>query len=300
MTLEEFKSAIENNTMSLPLVIAVCEDETSNFVFHQYLDAYLSANGFDFEFTDSTVATAQLNLFSQASSIVKVCYTNKLEQVSVPALYSLWVRCKSVTKDVAKAFEQYIIRIPKLDNWHIKDYVYTLCEGVPHSELDKLLSAYGRNIYRIDNEISKIMIFNDKAKLYSQIKDQLYNEVSEYTIFDLVNSLVKYDIMSLRRILLNIDRIDIDAFGFIKLLMTQFKRIIDVQLSRSVSSSDLGISDKQLWFIKKHLTGIYTKSQLLKIYELLTNCDYYVKSGYINTEILPEYIISKIITIKES
>ena len=299
MTLEEFKTAIEKNTLALPLVIAVCEDESSNFIFHQYLNAYAKNNGLDIEITEDTYQSVQFNLFTEASSNLKVCYTTKLDRVSIPNSYTLWIRCKSITDELKKQFQPYIVNIGKLEPWHIKDYVYTICEDVPKSELDYFLKVYGSNIYRIDNEIQKLTSFVDTKKIYPEIKDQLYTDVSEFSIFDLVTSIVKCDIMTLKNILLRLDSIDVDVFGFLKLLMTNFKRVIDVQLTRNPVAKNLGLSDKQLWAIRKYSCGIYTRNQLLSIYEFLTACDYYIKSGYLSTDIALEYIITKMIMIKE-
>ena len=72
-----------------------------------------------------------------------------------------------------------------------------------------------------------------------------------FILFDLVNSLVKYDIKSLTKILQEINNIDVDVFGLLKLLITNFRRVIDIQLSRNPSAQALGMTDKQFWAIKK-------------------------------------------------
>ena len=299
MTIEEFKRAIEDNTLSMLLVIAECADETAEFVFHQYMHEYISRNDLSFEFVDSISNKAQINLFRTAETNLKVYFTKNLTEVSIPRSNQLWVRCKSVSKEISKEFAQYIVKIPKLEEWQIKDYVYTLCDGVKQSELDYLLQVYGKNIYRIDNEIAKLTSFQNIGQIYPKIKDQLFNEVSEYQIFDLVNTLVRYDIMALTNILKQIDGIDVDVFGLLTLLKTNFRRVIDIQLSRNPSAQSIGVSDKQFWAIKKYSCGIYTRTQLFEIYTFLTACDYYIKSGYISTDMMLNYIIVKIISVKE-
>ena len=300
MNLEELKQTIETNSKNIPLLIAVCKDETAEFIFHQYLHYYITQNNLSFEVIDDPNIVSRPSLFSTNTNLLYVCYTNKLIKLEMPKDCFVWIRCKSISDDVQLQFNDHIVVIDKLDPWQIKDYVYAICNKVPHSELDYLLKIYDKNIYRIENEIQKISIFDNQDKIYPIIQSQLYTDISEFNIFDLVNSLVKYDIKALTKILQEINNIDVDVFGLLKLLTTNFRRVIDIQLSRNPSAQALGMTDKQFWAIKKYSCGIYTREQLLDIYTFLTMCDYYVKSGYITTDVLLNYIIIKIMCVKEN
>lgn len=299
MTLEEFKLAIENNTLQQKYIVAVCEDESSNFIFHQYLRHYSECNSLSVEFIDDLYSVSRTNLFTTNTPIIKVYYTTKLDMKVIPTQEIVWVRCKSIDKNILSELSPYIIEIPKLEFWHIKDYVYSLCEGIPHNELDLLLNYHKNNIYGLSLEIEKLLLFPDIVKAYSTIKSQLFNDVSEYGIFDLVNCIIRCDTLSLTNILQQIDNIDVDVFGLIKLLMTNFKKIIDIQLSKHPTAENLHMSSKQFWAIKKYSCGIYTKHQLVEIYKLLTKCDFYIKSGYISSTNMIDYIIINIMSIKE-
>ena len=298
MTLEEFKQAIELNTLDVKYIIVVCEDESANFVFHQYLRAYTKQRNININFVDAINSKAHIDLFNQLQNTFDVYVCTKLDIDVIPR-NTTWVRCKSVSKQVEKSLSDYIVRIKKLEPWQIRDYVYTLCAGIDQRELDILLDTYKDNIYGLDNEISKLLIFNDMNKVYPKIKSQLFNDVSSFGIFDLVNALIKCDIILLKNILPNIDNIDVDIFGLLKLLQLNFKRVIDVQLSKNATAESLGMSGKQFYAIKKFSTNIYTRNQLLSIYEFITSCDYYIKSGYIDTENMLDYIITKIISVKK-
>lgn len=300
MNLEELKQTIETNSKNIPLLIAVCKDETAEFIFHQYLHHYIAQNNLSFKVIDDVSIVSRPSLFSTNTNLFYVCYTNKLTKLEMPKDCFVWIRCKSISDDVQLQFKDYIVVIDKLDPWQIKDYVYTVCNKVPHSELDYLLKIYDKNIYRIENEIQKISIFDNQDRIYPIIQSQLYTDISEFNIFDLVNSLVKYDIKALTKILQEISNIDIDVFGLLKLLITNFRRVIDIQLSKNPSAQTLGMTDKQFWAIKKYSCGIYTRKQLLEIYTFLTACDYDIKSGRITTDVLLSYIIIKIINIKEN
>ena len=299
MKIEELKKSIESNTFNLPLIVMVCKDETSEFIFHQYLHQYIINNDLSFNVVDSIDESEYLSLFNSIDKHLNIYYTEKLEKIVIPSSNQLWIRCKSINKDLQKDFDKYIIIVDKIEKWQIKDYVYSICNKVNHHELDYLLNVYGKNLYRIENEIQKISIFENQDNIYPIIKPQLYTDESEFTVFDLANSLLKHDIATISKILKDIDNIDIDVFGLLKILLTNFKRVIDIQLSKNPSAQSLGITDKQFWAIKKYSCGIYTRNQLLEIYLFLTECDFYIKSGYIDVSMLLNYIVLKILCIKE-
>ena len=300
MKLEELKQIVETNSRDIPLLIAICKDETAEFIFHQYLHHYLMQNNLSFEIIDDLNAIPQTGLFGSTAKSFYVHYTDKLTEMPNSNSCFVWVRCKSVSKEIQQQFDNEVVIINKLEPWQIKDYVYTVCSGISRTDLDHLLKVYDKNIYRIENEVQKISIFDNQRKAYPIIQSQLYTDISEFNIFDLVNSLVKYDIKALTKILQEINNIDVDVFGLLKLLTMNFRRVIDIQLSRNPSAQALGMTDKQFWAIRKYSCGIYTREQLLDIYTFLTMCDYYVKSGYITTDVLLNYIIIKIMCIKEN
>lgn len=299
MTLEQLKLSIEHNTSLPPVIICQCEDETAEFVFHQYLNAYITNNDLVVTYVPEVKNLFTPSLFSQATlNTLKVFNTKELDIPQLPS-QPVWIKCKKISAQTQSVCEDNIVIIPKLEPWHIKDYVYSVCEGLPESELQYLISIHGQNLFRLENELEKILIFNDVAKIYPQLKSQLFTDTSEYGIFDVINAIIKYDKLTLTKLLLNLESIDIDVFGCLKLLLNNFNKIINVQLSKAPNANDLGISDKQFWAIKKYSCGIYTRNQLYEIYKFLTNCDYLIKSGYVPITNMLDYIIVNIMSIKE-
>lgn len=298
MTLEEFKNCIEHQIVLPKVLVCKCEDETSDFVFHQYLRKYVSNNNLTVSYVDELIPVTQSTLFDIQTNSVFVYITNELKINQIPTQQT-WIKCKKISSSTQELLKENIVEIPKLEDWHIKDYVYSQCSELSENELQQILKIYGKNLFRLENELSKILIFEDKNKVYSQIKNQLFIENSEYGIFDFINAIVKYDKATLTTLLLNIDNIDVDVFGCLKLLLNNFYKVINVQLSKAPNAKDLGMTDKQLWAIKKYSCGIYTKNQLLEIYKFLTKCDFYIKSGYVPVPSMLDYIIVNIMSIKE-
>ncbi len=302
MTIEEIKQLIE---LKQPLPnkynIFICKDESAQFIFHQYLNAYLEYSNLSVEFIDDLTAVPNNNLFTIEPKNIKILYVDKLEINYIPS-ENVWVRCKSIKKDILSDISSYIIEIPKLEQWQLKDYAISKLSFISEKDVEQLVNTH-QNIYWLDNDIDKLLLFesvqSQHTNIFNQLYDQLFIDVSEYKIFDLINCFIKYDKNNLLKILQNIDNLEIDIFGLITLLLTNFKRIIDIQLSSSSTPETLGISSKQFWAIKKFSCGIYSKTQLLNIYALLTRCDLFIKTGYISTDMLLNYLIINIMTIKE-
>lgn len=298
MTLEQLKHILENNQpITQKYFIFECSTESSQFVFHQYLNLYCANNNLNINFIDELTANNTVNLFTTTNTSVDVLYTDKLTSSVIPNRIT-WVRCKSIDKNLLPDISEYVISIPALENWHLKDYAYSLLPKLSQKDIDQLVKTHD-NIYMLDADINKIKVFDNYDVVYKDIKDQIYIDLSEYKIFDLVNCFVRYDRTTLHNLLLQLDNIDIDIFGLLTLLIRSFKHVIDIQLSKVSSPESVGVSSKQYWAIKKYSCNVYTRNQLIQIYSVLTNCDFYIKSGYISASMLLNYLIITIMTIKE-
>lgn len=298
MTLEQLKYILENNQpITQKYFIFECSTESSQFVFHQYLNLYCVNNNLNINFIDELTANNNVNLFTTTNTSVDVLYTDKLTSSVIPNRIT-WVRCKSIDKNLLPDISEYVISIPALENWHLKDYAYSLLPKLSQKDIDQLVKTHD-NIYMLDADINKIKVFDNYDVVYKDIKDQIYIDLSEYKIFDLVNCFVRYDKTTLHNLLLQLDNIDIDIFGLLTLLIRSFKHVIDIQLSKVSSPESVGVSSKQYWAIKKYSCNVYTRNQLIQIYSVLTNCDFYIKSGYISASMLLNYLIITIMTIKE-
>ena len=117
----------------------------------------------------------------------------------------------------------------------------------------------------------------------------------EYEIFDITNALLQRDKNKLK--LIYQKDIKVDAFAFMALLIKNFKQVIDIQLARNASAETLGMSGKQFWAIQKYNCNRYSREELIYIYKLLTSLDLQIKSGKINTDIIQNYIVFKILAL---
>ena len=281
------KSEIENNTFDKNILVLVCKDDSSKFVADQYLRYYARKNDYQIELFDEL--NDMRSMFTEDSATnIYVHYNDKLDHIPVVE-GKLWIITKSISKDIEKNFED-IVKIDKLEEWQIKDYVATTTH-ITEAQAEELMSIY-KDIVKLDIEIKKLQIFKNNE--FDNLIDQLiFSE--DKPIFDLVNALIKRDKEALSIFIRSNTRVD--PFPFLALLLKNIRFVIDIQLAKNATAESVGINSKQFWAISKYSCGHYTREELLYLYDILTQIDYKIKSGNIDTSYVVDYIISKFLNL---
>lgn len=192
------------------------------------------------------------------------------------------------------------IKIPGLNDWQIIDYVIPKLRGLDKEDLEWLLTYYNGNYFRFINDVNKISIFNESVQklVFNQmIEDCQFDSLTNLTIWDLSNAIIKKDIRLIKEVLKVINYIDISPLGLSTVLLNNFRNIINIQTNPSCTANDLGISDKQFFVIKKYNVGYYTEKQLVDILEMLTNVEFLYKYEDLSLSNLIEYMICKILGV---
>lgn len=292
--LKDFKNQIENNNVDKNFLIFKYSGN-GDFIVHQYLESYKNKNNLEVENIEDLSAVSNTNLFGDISTTIKFYETETFDIENINTKDILWVKCKKIPKSIEKKYEN-IINIPKLEEWQIKDYIKSNIPEIGDENIDFMCSMYKDNIYRIDKEIDKIKLFNknERKSIFNIIKDQLFTDISEYSIFDIVNSIVRKDTDSLVNAYVDIQNIDVEPFGLLALLTNNFKHVIDIQLAKNPSAESVGVSSKQYWAIKNYSCGFYSKDELVEIYKLLTSIDLKIKTGQLDTSNVVDYLVCKI------
>lgn len=299
MTLEELKNNLCNNIAPNGLLIFKCEDNT--FLANQYIDKVSEIKKLNINYLSSVEDIFNLtdNVFFNNLDELNVLNVDELvnDIYNKDALTNCIIKCNKIDKEVEKNLKDYIIVFPKLQNEHILEYALTKCKGVDSRAIEWLCEITNYDIFRLDNELEKISLFNEKDRndLFNLINnDNGYYDLNNYTIFNLINAIVKRDKKSIIDILSVIDTLDIEPMGVITLLIRQFKNIIDIQLNNNVTYKELNMNPKQFNAIKYNC-GKYNASQLVNVYELLTEIDYRLKSGLLDNDNIIDYVICNIL-----
>lgn len=301
MELKELKNSIENKTLKFNFLIFNYAD--NDFLPMQYLHEIRKIFNVDIQYIEDIDKDIGLNsnfFFGETevnSLKVFLCDTFDNTNVNYNDKDNLIVICKKISKEVSNLFSDNIVIFPKLEEWQIKDYVYSLAPGVPEIELDKLIKICNNNIYRLDKELHKIKIFTETEQKYVYSKfmdDGIFSDLSEHNIFDFCNAILKKDINTLSNLYQELNKIDVEPLGLVKLLYDNLKTIIFIQYDPTATAESIGMAPNRFWAIKKNTCGFYTKDQLMSSFYLITDIDRKLKTGEITVDIMIDYIVTHI------
>lgn len=301
MLLEDLKEQIENSNIKQKFIIFKGE---KTFIARQYTNAISKILKRDIEFIEdiNSILNDSFDIFDvQEDSNTLRLFNIDTFTFNNPKLNQeeyLVIICKTVDKSTQELFKEYIVEIPELVEWQIKDYLYSIVDGVETKYLDWLINVCNKDIDRIQLEVDKLLLFEPKQrqKIFQQmVEDNALCDVSDKTIFDFISALVKKDVRLLREIYEDIDSIDIEDIGVVTLLYNNFKKYIQVWLQPNPTTENTGLSSKQIWAINK-LPRVWSSDQLIDIMVLLTNMDYRLKTGAIPVNMIRDYLVVNLLS----
>jgi hypothetical protein len=215
MKLAEFKKIIVENKINTiypygyPCFILVCED--NYFVGEQYIkyladiknDIILYTNIDAFDTIISSPAATEENKYLY---VIKT-QTLSLDDNNIDKLKRLGevvILCNEIDKDTKDKLEKLhyesLVYIPKLKDWHIKEYITNFCPGLKSEQIDWICNINQNNIYSINNQVSTIEIFDKEIRdiiLDEIIKANNYFVTDNFIVYKICNSIMKKDITSL-------------------------------------------------------------------------------------------------------
>lgn len=299
MQIDEVKYIIENKKYSGQLFIFQYSD--TKFITQQYIEKLVLDFNFELSYNDEIddKIVTRVSLFGVVNdNVLRVYDINEFDyDVNLSNEKNLIILCKKINEGLKKIYEDNIIIVPKLEDWQIKDFVYSIGEGIPESDLDKLIDLCNNNIYRLTQELDKMLIFPNSLKqnIFKEFyKDGVFNDLSDATIFDFCSSIIKKDISKLTHIYSQLDRMDVSPLGFISILYQNIKDIIKIQLGVKPTPESTGIAKNKFYAIKYNNLNKFNTKQLIQIFELLTDIDKQVKLGQLDVDNIIDYVIVSI------
>lgn len=306
MTIEELKHQIELNTITdSPLIF---KDDETMFLSNMYIKAISKSKKLFVKYIQSLseVVNDPFDFFGcetdEQPSCLNVLHAQVYEWADIDISRTtnlIVVTTKFSNKDIEKRLSDYIVVMPKLEDWQIKDYVYSICEGVSHKDLDWLMNICGKNICRLQQELDKLTLFNVDERKYlfdSFVRDGSMDDLSSYNIFNFTNAITSKDFNMLRSIYKEIERADITDFYLLTVLLKNFRNIIMVQLNSNPTPESTGLDSKQLYAIKR-IPKVYSVEQLVRIFDFLCDIDRQVKEGELPAPLVVDYLTVKILSM---
>lgn len=293
MDIIKLKSRIENKTLDDSFLILKYTDVP--FIAKQYVDEISKFKNRQIVYVDSIDDIAE-NIFGD-DNILYVMNTDKLVRpIKATSLNNKVIICSSIDEDILESVKDYVVDIPKLQQWQIRAYASKNLSGLSTEEVN-WLSDITKDVYRLSNEMDKISIFNkeEQSKIFSLLNDEdAYCDLNPNTIFNFTNAITKRDIKVVKNILETLETMDVEPVGVLTILYKSFKNIIDIQMSSNPTPESLNMSQKQFNAIRYNL-GKFTNSELIQIFETLTSIDTKLKSGNLPADNIIEYLLINVL-----
>jgi DNA polymerase III delta subunit len=168
-------------------------------------------------------------------------------------------------------------------------------KGADKKDLDLLIKLCGNNIFRLNQELDKLRLFGENERKYvfqDMLRDGLLNDLSAFNIFNVITSIMSKDMPSLLSVYRELDRVDVNEFGLLTLLLKNFRNLIMVYFNSNPTPETTGLDSKVIYAIKKQPLK-YNQEQIVSVFNFLCDVDRQVKSGELPADILIDYLLIK-------
>lgn len=300
MTLHEFKAALVEGKLTNELIIFVCQDNT--FLADQYVDALCTQRGLAKECIESTIneyLNGALSIVFSPKDRLGVLKTDVFKEsvTDLDQLENIVVICNKLDKAILESCEPFVVRIGKLLDWHIVDYIRSLCPTLEGEQAHWLYQACHGDIYKILNEVDKLRLFDpvQHRRILYALKTQPNTDLYTTSAFALSEAIIKNDKRQILGYLHHRQAFDLEPLALVSLLLNNYKKIAWVVLNSGVTPAALGLSQKQynaIAYYYKH----YKHEQILPIIQFLSAIDFRLRSGQleVDKQYLVDYIFCKV------
>lgn len=295
----KLKSDIEQEKLSEKLLVFI---DTNSFLTNQYIKAIQKYRKSKLNFIDDLSALNSISnsLFSKNdNNVLNILHIDDFKDTNKKdlSITNTIIVCKTIKdKETYDLFNNIIIEFPKVENWCIKDYVYSNV-NISDKAKDWLLESCKYDLNRVDLEIDKLNIFNkkDQPKLFDEfISDNIFSDLSAFTIFDFTNAILTSNKKKILTVLSERDNIDLEPLGVLTLLYNNLRNIIAIQMNPSATPASLSMSEKQFNAIR-YRTNIFSNEKLIKMFNFIITVDEKMKNGFITNDQLIDYILVNIL-----
>ena len=290
MTLPEVKQYLTDNQNIDKMLIFKCED--TDFISMQYTKKLAEIRNAEIINVESLEDIPTSNPFIEENLI----YLYRCESFDkiIEENKQLIIIAKKLSKDVLKELSDYIIIVPKLENWMTEDFIKLNCSGLDNEMVSWFVANYDNDIYKILLEIDKLKVFPPDTRKY--LFEEFYNNgvfdsPDKNNAFALSSALQSKDKNSLIQLLSKNN--EIEPISAMSLIQSNLKKLCKVWLNKAPNPDNTGLKSNQIWAIN-NLPRTYTKEQLVKAFEIVSGLDRKIKSGEFPIELTIDYIVVKL------
>jgi DNA polymerase III delta subunit len=102
------------------------------------------------------------------------------------------VICNKVDKKLESVLADYIIQVPALKDWQVYDYVKQICRELDQLEIEWLYKVANGNIYKIESELDKLLLFHPKARkqVLAHLRFDENSDLYNLSVFELCDAII--------------------------------------------------------------------------------------------------------------
>lgn len=286
MDIVELKKHIEQKDLSDQFLILQYSDTT--FLAQQYIRAIAEFKGLEIHYVDDFEEVA-----SSIPTYLNVAFLDTYTNLMYcDYLSNLIVVCKKVES----GGEPFAVKLPKLEDWQIEDYVTSQLPGLEAQYVHWLCINAQYDIDRLQQEVDKLKIFPKGSQQVIMLElsgGEGYVDLHTLTAFQLVEAVTHKDLDTIAEYFT--EQVDFNVLGLIGLLIRNFQQILNVQINPRSTPESLGMNYKQYKAVQSSC-GFYSNEQLIEIYDFLVNLDRRIKLGQLEVSNLKDYVIPHILT----
>ena len=300
MTLRELKLSIQNKDVPDTFFVFVCPPN-DYFLATSYINAICESKQLEKVIAESIFnQESALSLVMGFENDFRVVITDTFDETC--ADYSKFtntaVICSKVDKKLEKAIAEYIIIVPAIVDWQAKDFIKQKAPKLTDQNIDELYLASGGNMYMLDNMLTKITLFpeSEQSTIAFEIAHEPGSHLYDTPTYTLVEGIIKNDRDIVKKYVLTNQTSKDEFLGVVNLVLNKVKSTLWVEYSNK-TAAELGMSDKQYYFLKNHRSGLSMVALQQKL-KVLTALDLQLKSGLldISNQRQIDYLITKLVS----
>ena len=169
---------------------------------------------------------------------------------------------------------------------------------VGYSALNKLVHKTGNNLYLLNSECNKLMIYkNEEKKIELDDVDQMVERYDIDNLFALTDAVVKKDINEALSLYQELLKRNEEPIKIIVIIANQFRLIFQVKRLKSKGLSDSEIASELAvhpYRVKLAKETNLSEKELLKYLTTLADLDEQIKTGKINKDVGLELFLLKL------
>lgn len=290
MTLQELKKSISDKTYSQDFLILKCDD--TDFVPMQYIKEIGLITKREICFIENVDEIHRGGGFFVEEPIY-VFRTDKAPKM-ISYNKNLIIVTFQLDDEVVSSYKDYIIVVPKLEQWMVEDFILSKCDGLSEQSVKWFISKY-KNIYKIEQEIDKVGIFPKEAQesIFNMfVCDKAFSPADNESAIELSHALEARDLDATREIISMPSYDEIDEMPFIAYFQSAIKNRVKVWLNKNPTEENTGLKSSQVYVLNK-MKRVFSREKLLSIFEDLSLLDSKIKNGLFPIEDVVDYIVVK-------